>query len=130
MVKFKKFQASLVKLNGSVSIDALASELVKFIEEHIKVMNPDKIDPSLLRYLCNLVENSYNKTKSVDDKINKKELVIDIYIKLKPQSNNVEDRKVLDKLIEDFHTNGDIKRISTVNYVYKYLKKGICTSSL
>lgn len=129
MVKFKKFQASLVKLNGSVSIDALASELVKFIEEHIKVMNPDKIDPSLLRYLCNLVENSYNKSKAVDDKINKKELVIDIYVKLKPQSNNVEDKKVLEKLIEDFHTNGDIKRISTIHYVYKYLKKGICTTS-
>ncbi len=129
MVKFKKFQASLVKLNGSVSIDALASEIIQFVEQHVKLMNHDKIDPSLLRYLCNIVENSYNKSNSVDDKIDKKKLVVDIYLKLKPHSDNNEDKQVIEKLIEDFHTNGDIKKISTLSYIYKYLKKSSCTSS-
>jgi hypothetical protein len=129
MVKFKKFQASLVKLNGSVSIDALASEIVQFVEGHIKLMNHDKIDPSLLRYLCNIVENSYNKSNAVDNKVDKKALVIDIYLKLKPHANNNEDKQVLEKLIEDLHTNGDITRVGTLTYIYKYLKKGACTSS-
>jgi hypothetical protein len=128
MVKFKKFQASLVKLNGSVSIDALASDIIQFVEQHVKLMNHDKIDPSLLRYLCNIVENSYNKSNAVDDKIDKKKLVIDIYLKLKPHCDNNEDKQVIEKLIEDFHTNGDIKQISTWSYIYKYLKKSSCTS--
>jgi len=130
MVNFKKFQASLVKLNGSVSIDVLTSEIVKFLEENLKIVNQDKVDPSLLRYLCNIVENSYNKSKAVDNKVDKKKLVIDIYLRLKPQANTSADLLVLDKLIEDLHTNGDIKLISNVNYFYKLLKKGLCTRSV
>ena len=122
MVKFSKFQVSLVKLNGSSAVDVLIGEIVKYVNENIKKVSPDKIDPSLLRFLCNIVENSYSKKDIVDNKIDKKKVVIDVYIILKPQCNNSEDRVVLDKLIEDIHSSGQVLKVSRLRYYYKLLK--------
>ena len=47
MVKFSKFQASLVKLNGSSYVELLIGEIVNFVKENIKKVSPNKIDPSL-----------------------------------------------------------------------------------
>ena len=97
MVKFSKFQASLVKLNGSSSVELLIGEIVNFVKDNIKKVSPDKIDPSLLRFICNLIENSYNKKDILDNKIDKKKIVIDVYIILKPQASTKEDRVLLEK---------------------------------
>ena len=122
MVKFSKFQASLVKLNGSSSVKVLIGEIVKFVNENIKKVSPDKIDPSLLRFLCNLIENSYNKKDIIDNKIDKKKVVLDVYIILKPHANNVDDRLILDKMVEDFHSSKQILKVSRLRYYYKILK--------
>ena len=122
MVKFSKFQVSLVKLSGSSAVDVLIGEIVKYVNENIKKVSPDKIDPSLLRFLCNIVENSYSKKDIVDNKIDKKKVVIDVYIILKPAANNSEDRIMLDKLIEDFHSSGQVLKVSRLRYYYKLLK--------
>ena len=122
MVKFSKFQASLVKLNGSSSVEVLIGDIVKFVNENIKKVSPDKIDPSLLRFLCNLVENSYTKKDVIDNKIDKKKIVIDVYIILKPHANNVDDRLILDKMVEDFHSSKQILKVSRLRYYYKILK--------
>ncbi len=122
MVKFSKFQASLVKLNGSSSVEVLIGEIVNFVNENIKKVSPDKIDPSLLRFLCNLVENSYTKKDVIDNKIDKKKIVIDVYIILKPHANNVDDRLILDKMVEDFHSSKQILKVSRLRYYYKILK--------
>ena len=74
MVKFDKFQSSLVKLSGSSSVDALINEIVSYIREIIKNISPDKIDPSLLRFICNVVENSYSK-KSISDNVDEPALL-------------------------------------------------------
>ena len=42
MVKFDKFQSSLVKLSGSSSVDALINEIVSYIRETIKNISSDK----------------------------------------------------------------------------------------
>lgn len=123
MVKFRKFQASLVKLSGSSSIDVLVGEIVSYVNEKIKLINQDKIDPSLLRFLCNLVENSYNKKNVIDGKIDKKKIVIDVYLILKPQANNNDERLMLDKLIEDFHSSGQILKIADSSYWFQLFKK-------
>ena len=123
MVKFNKFQASLVKVSGSSSIDILIGEIVAFVNANIKKVSPDKIDPSLLRFLCNIVENSYNKKDVVDYKIDKKKIVLDVYIILKPQCNNVEDKNTINNLIEDLHTSEQILKVSSCRYYYKLFKK-------
>ena len=122
MVKFSKFQASLVKLNGSSSIDVLIGEIVSFVKENIKKVSPDKIDPSLLRFICNVVENSYTKKDVVDNKVNKKKVVVDVYNILKPSANNEEDRVLLEKMVEDFHSSKQILKVSRFRYYYKLLK--------
>jgi hypothetical protein len=122
MVKFSKFQASLVKLNGSSSVEVLIGEIVNFVNENIKKVSPDKIDPSLLRFLCNVVENSYNKKDIIDNKIDKKKVVLDVYMILKPHANNVDDRLILDKMVEDFHSSKQILKVSRLRYYYKILK--------
>ena len=122
MVKFSKFQASLVKLNGSSSVEVLIGEIVNFVNENIKKVSPDKIDPSLLRFLCNVIENSYDKKDYIDNKIDKKKVVLDVYMILKPHGNNVDDRLILDKMIEDFHSSKQILKVSRLRYYYKILK--------
>ena len=122
MVKFSKFQASLVKLNGSSSVEVLIGEIVNFVNENIKKVSPDKIDPSLLRFLCNVVENSYNKKDIIDNKIDKKKVVLDVYMILKPHANNVDDRLILDKMVEDFHSSKQILKVSRLRYYYKIFK--------
>ena len=122
MVKFSKFQASLVKLNGSSSAELLIGEIVNFVKENIKKVSPDKIDPSLLRFICNLIENSYNKKDILDNKIDKKKIVIDVYIILKPQANTAEDKILLEKMVEDFHSTKQILKVSRFRYYYKLLQ--------
>ena len=122
MVKFSKFQASLVKLSGSSSIDVLIGEIVGFVKENIKKLSSDKIDPSLLRFICNVIENSYTKKDVIDHKIDKKKVVIDVYIILKPSANNTDDRIMLDKMIEDLHSSGGILKVSRLKYYYKQIK--------
>ena len=122
MVKVSKFQASLVKQSGSSSIDSLIGEIVDFVKENIKKLSTDKIDPSLLRFICNVIENSYTKKNVTDYKIDKKKVVIDVYIILKPSANNEDDRQMLDKLIEDLHSSGQILKVSRLRYYYKVFK--------
>jgi hypothetical protein len=123
MVKFTKFQASLVKLSGSSSIDVLVGEIVRYVQQKIKLIYPDKIDPSLLRFLCNLVKNLYRKKNAIDSKVDKKKIVIDVYIILKRRANNNDDKIILNKLIEDFHSSGQILKIADSSYWFQLLKK-------
>ncbi len=123
MVKFNKFQASLVKLSGSSSVEVLIGDIVSFVNENIKKISPDKIDPSLLRFICNIVENSYNKKDVVDKKIDKKKVVLDVYLVLKPQCNSPDDKIIINNLIEDFHTSEQIGKVSRFRYYYKLIKK-------
>ena len=122
MVKFNKFQTSLVKLSGSSSVDVIINEIIGFVNEKFKKISPEKIDPSLLRFLCNIIENAYTKKDIVDNKIDKKKIVIDVYIILKPQANNTEDKIILDKLIEDLHSSGQVLKVSRLRYYYKSIK--------
>ena len=118
MVKINNFQTSLVKLSGSSSADALINE----INQSIKKISPDKIDPSLLRFICKIVENSYSKKCVADNKIDKKKIVVDVYVILKPSANSAEDKAMLDRLIEDFHSSGQILKVSRLKYYYKLFK--------
>ena len=125
MVKFNKFQASLVKLSGSSSVEVLIAEVVAYVKENVIKVSPDKTDLSLLRFICNIVENSYNKKDVVDKKIDKKKVVVEVYLVLKPQCNNVEDKNIISNLIEDLHTSQQIVKVSNFRYYWKIIKKRI-----
>lgn len=131
MVKFSKFQASLVKEVGSISIDILSSLLHSFIEDLKLTISNEKLDVSLIRLIANILESGLIKKKVVDKKIDKKNIVIDEYVKLKTTASqntlnySYEDKKSLENLIEDLHNTGQIKAVSTKRYLCKILKKNI-----
>jgi hypothetical protein len=127
MVKFKDKYLDLIKEVGSVSVDIFQNLFHEYITEHIKNISQDEIDVSLLRWLCNVLENSIDKKYVVDEKINKKEIVLNEYFKLKPNARSHE--KLLDKIIEDLHNTGQIKRIKTRTKLYHKIKSALCTST-
>lgn len=122
-MKFRRVKADLIKLSGDCSLDKFVADFHSFVCEHLQNHNQDAIDPSLIRTLCNWLENSFEKNCVADEKIDKKKIVIDEYYKLKPQANTIENTNIIDKIIEDFHNSDQIKRIPYLKYVAKSLKK-------
>ena len=41
---------------------------------------------------------------------------------LKPYANNPDDRVLLEKMVEDFHSSGQILKVSRLRYYYKLIK--------
>lgn len=126
-MKFKPKYVELVKEVGSHAIDCFVSELDKFCDEHIPLKpNSAKIDISLLRFLANVVENSYKKKNTIDEKMDKKKVVVDEYFRMKQRMGvnlTNDDRKAIEELIEDLHNTGAIKRVSSFKYFLKKLKQ-------
>ena len=125
MVKFKASKSKLVKEVGSITVDIIADLFHEFVKEEIKEIKQDKtIDVSLLRLLSNKLENSLVKNGDViDEKIDKKKLVLDEYIKLKPQANNPNDVITLETLLEDLHNTKQIKKVSKKRKFIKWIKE-------
>jgi hypothetical protein len=114
MPKFKKDWLPLVRELGSISVEIFEDMFETYVKEVVKQVSDDAIDPSLLRLLCNILENSLEKKDVIDGKINKKSIVLNTYFKLKPQEvKTPENQELLSKLIEDAHNSGAIKKIKT-----------------
>ena len=123
IMKFRADKANLIKLSGDCSLDKFISDFHSFVCEHVKNLNQDNIDPSLVRTLCNWIENAFQKNCVADEKVDKKKIVIDEYLKLKPHANNPETVCIIEKLIEDFHNAGQIVKVPVLKYIYKSCKK-------
>jgi len=122
-MKFRADKADLVKLSGDCSLDKFIADFHMFVCEHVKNLNQDTIDPSLVRTLRNWIENAFQKNTTADEKVDKKKIVIDEYMKLKPHANNPETIIMIEKLIEEFHNAGQIVKVPLLKYIYKVCKK-------
>ena len=126
MVNFKTKWLGHIKEIGSVSFDIFEQLLTEYVKEHIKQVSQDEIDVSLIRWLCNVVENSIDKKNVVDEKINKKDVVLKQYYALKTNAKQYE--KTLVTIIEDLHNSGQIKRVKQRTKIYHKLKSVVFTS--
>jgi hypothetical protein len=122
MPKFKSKWADLVVEVGAVSIDIFTELYHEFVVSHVKKVSPDVIDISLLRALCNWLENAIDKKDVVDEKLDKKKIVVDEYIRLKPQANTQQFKDIIEKLIDDLHNTQSIKKISKRRKMYHRVK--------
>ncbi len=129
MPKFKSKWADLVVEVGAVSIDIFTELYHEFVVSHVKKVSPDVIDISLLRALCNWLENAIDKKEVVDEKLDKKKIVVDEYIRLKPQANTQQFKDIIEKLIEDLHNTGAIKKMSSRNKLFYKIKSFLLSSS-
>lgn len=101
----------LIKLKKKLKILDKQGEITKILVEKIQSIprfNEElRNDLELVLYICSIVENEFEQTKTKS--INKKQIVVDILSRifsLKPEEvNNVE------RHIDFLHSNGQIKKI-------------------
>ena len=107
----------LVKQNNIINNAFIITQLVNKIVGHIGVINDFNLrtEIELTAYVCNLVENEISKQKN--NKIDKKELVISVFVKL---FNLSDDEKLLISNQIDFLFNN--KMIKKVPLIEKTLK--------
>ena len=130
MVKFKSKWAEIaVQEIGQLSVDVFVELYHEFVVSHVKKVSPDVIDVSLLRALCNWLENAIDKKEVVDEKLDKKKIVVDEYLRLKPQANNQQFKEIIEKLIEDLHNTGQIVKLSKRNKLFYKIKSFLLSSA-
>lgn len=126
MVKFRSSSAQLVKLSGSVAIEALASSLVDFVKTDILKsgssfsVQGDRVDISLVRYICCLIETVVEKKSKTDEKVNKRDVALRVYEALAGHQLNEQQRQFFYDTIEDMHSSNAIKPVSA----WRRLRKG------
>lgn len=127
MVKFRTGSAQLVKLSGSVAIEALASALVDFVKGDVLKSGAqfsaggDKVDISLVRYICCLIETVVVKKSKTDEKINKRDVALRVYEALAGHQLNDQQRSFFFDVVEDMHSSGTIKPVSA----WRRFRKGV-----
>ena len=130
MVRFKSKWAEIaVSEIGQLSVDIFTELYHEFVVSHVKKVSPDTIDVSLLRALCNWLENAIDKKEVVDEKLDKKKIVVDEYLRLKPQANTPQFKEIVEKLIEDLHNTHQIVKMSSRNKLFYKIKSFLLTSS-
>jgi len=117
MVKFRSSSAQLVKLSGQVAIEALASSLVDFVKGDVLkagsqfTVSGDRVDISLVRYVCCLIETVVVKKSKTDEKVDKKAVALKVYETMAGHSLNDAQRQVFYDTVEDMHSSGAIKPV-------------------
>ena len=99
-------------------IDKIAEKINKIPKHHAEL----RLNPELILLVCNIVENTINKS----DKVSKKDVVIDVL----KQINHItceNDINLLGSLIEFLHSNDKIKKVKLLRkatfYTIDWLKK-------
>jgi hypothetical protein len=110
------------ELNTHVVKNNLIDKIVEKINKIPKHHNELRLNPELILLVCNIVENTINKS----DKVSKKDVVIDVF----KQINHItyeNDINSLGSLIEFLHSNDKIKRVKLLRkatfYTIDWLKK-------
>ena len=116
----------IVKKNNIVNNAFIITQIIQKIVDHVSLINDFQLrtEIELTNYICNLVENEINKQKT--NKINKKELVISVFMKL--YNLNDEEKTVISNQIDFLFNNKLIKKIPVIEKAFKnfgiwFLKK-------
>ncbi|RZK01789.1 MAG: hypothetical protein EOO46_19225 [Flavobacterium sp.] len=124
-MKLKKDLIDLVKTTGVNNLRQFQHDFHQLVVEKLgdQVSPEVKVDFSLVRTLCTWVESGLQKNSATsDEKINKKQIVLDEYIKLKGAITEP-DKKLISDYIEDLHSAKSIKPVSTFRIIKKYALK-------
>ena len=107
----------IVKKNNIVNNAFIITQIIQKIVDHVSLINDFQLrtEIELTNYICNLVENEINKQKT--NKIDKKELVLMIFIKL--YNLNDDEKTLVSKQIDFLFNNKLIKKIPVIEKVFK-----------
>jgi hypothetical protein len=104
----------LVKLKRSLLTFTSKHQLVENIVNQVSLigdLNALKRDLEFLLYICRCVEAECTDYKG-KEKLDKKEIVKSIIVRLFPELNNNQDLDAIDKSVEFLHSNHRIKGVS------------------
>lgn len=125
----KKFSYELIEPKNLLKTLHRYGVLIEFVVKTLKnipELENHKHNPDLILYICKVVENTFKKKTIADEKINKKDTVIQIIMKLIPTITE-QDKIIIDGIIEHLHSSGRIKKVSSlkvaVNFITSFLKK-------
>ena len=107
-----------LSINNSGKSTILKNEIIDFILKDIqKIPNSQSLknDVEILLHICNLIENLISKNKQ---KINKKQLVIDIMTQVF-YLNSDDEKNALEKQIQFLYDNKLIIKVTTLNQILK-----------
>lgn len=110
----KSKSLSLVPLKRSLLTFTSKHQLVEGIVNQVSSigdLNCLKRDLEFLLYVCRCVETESSEYKG-KDKLDKKEIVKAIIVRIFPELNNTQDLDTIDKSIEFLHSNHRIKGVS------------------
>lgn len=110
----------LVEPKRQLKVKMKVTKIVADLKEEFKDLSPAelaelKVNPELIKYVCNLVEVKIKKKH----RANKKEVVLSIVNKFATLTEP--ERKKIEELIEFLHGNGDIKDNTILRYLSKYV---------
>lgn len=120
--------ADSVPLKNNIKRQIKIKQLIDYIVNELKGLQLNKLDPALCEHLCNLIENFVKKKYKID----KSDLLIQIYKALFPSNNGITDADITQiKLIVQHLLDSKLIQkmpfIKTVaNYVLKVAKSKIC----
>jgi hypothetical protein len=118
-----KSSLALVPLKRSLLSSTSKHQLTENIVAQVSSigdLNSLKRDLEFLLYIARLVETSASEYKG-KDKLDKKEVVRNIVVRLFPELNNNQDLDFIDRSIEFLHSNKRIKGISRLAKVAGYV---------
>ena len=120
-----KLKTSLVKCDFPLKQKQMALSLQEHICEELKGIDLDKLDPELVHFICNKIENEFDKLEE-KDKIGKKEIFFQIYDKLFDGPKNKitdADKEILSKMIDKLLKHGLVKKVKMTKVISFWMKK-------
>lgn len=120
-----KTSVTIVKPKNLLKTLKRSGDIIQFVVDTLKdtpEIEKQKHNPDLILYICKVVENAFKKKTISDNKINKKDTVIQIIKRLIPSITEA-DKVIIDTIIEHLHSSGRINKVNILKYGLAYLSK-------
>lgn len=126
-----KLKTSLVKCDFPLKTKKMALSLCEHICEELKGVELDKLDPELVHFVCNKIENEFPKLEN-KDQIGKKDVFFQVYDKLFDDPKNkltASDKDIISKMIEKLLKHGLVQKVKMSSVIRYWLKKNYLMQS-
>lgn len=122
-MSFNKKKLKLVSLKHTMKKHIAVNDMKNSICDAVRSF-PNyqelKQDVNLVKYVCNCIESTYVSSND-KEKIDKKQLVIDIFVCLFPELNNLDQINRIVSLITFLHDNKDIHNLGVSKVIWNQL---------
>ena len=118
-----RFFSKISKSKNTLRLFQKTQKLISFLQEDLKGLDweKNKFNIDVVERICNLIETEFIKSKKVDEKINKKDVLFQIVESFLP-SLTPEDKRIIGEIVEHLHNTNRIKGVSTKRVLFAVSK--------